>query len=99
MKPPAYLMRLLQAAMEGRGWSVQVHGLSLLGERVEVTLEHVDGPVLTAEWRLVDPWDRSVPSTCWRYTGGTIRPHPTAHEVQVGVRDLLREVQRIGGES
>jgi hypothetical protein len=92
MKPPPYLMRLLQTAFEGRGWSVEVYGP--IGDLVEVTLEHMDGPIATAEWRLVDPWD---PSTGWRYAGGTIRPHPTAREAQISVRDLLREVQRIGG--
>ena len=94
MKPPPYLMRLLQTAFEGRGWSIEVYGP--IGDLVEVTLEHMDGPIATAEWRLVDPWN---PSTGWRYAGGTVRLHPTAHEVQVGVRDLLREVQRIGGQS
>ena len=92
MKPPPYLILLLETALEGRGWVIRIDGPT--GGRIEVTLEQADGPVLTACWRLVDPWQ---PSTGWRYAGGTIRSHPTAREVQVGVRQLLREVQRIGG--
>lgn len=88
MKPPPFLIRLLETALGGRGWTIRVYGPT--GGRVEVELEHVDGPLLSAGWRLVDPIG-------WRFAAGTIRPHPIAREVQVGVRDLLREVQRIGG--
>lgn len=88
MKPPLYLIRLLEAALRGYGWVIRIDGP--IGGRVEVTLEHVDGPVLAAGWRQVDPIG-------WRFAGGTIRSRPTAREAQVGVHDLLREAQRIGG--
>ena len=96
MKPPVYLMRLLQIAIDGSGWRVEIAGPGLIGECVEITLEHQDGAVLRAAWRMVDPWD---PTSGWRFEGGNIRLHRDAKTYEVGVRQLLREVQRIGGAS